>query len=69
VASIDVQSAGVYRSDEWSVATVMGNSSLPMFICLFVFNKTGQPLGATAGGHYLQYSLLNYAVPAPLVYG
>lgn len=64
--SINVIGAGTYRLDEWWLYSALGGT--PMFVCLIVFNKTGQPLGGTSGGFYLQYSLLNYASPNPVVF-
>jgi hypothetical protein len=65
---ISVEGAGAYRIDEWAVFPVLGGGALPMFINLIVFNKTGQPFAATSGSFVLQYSQINYANPAPVVY-
>jgi hypothetical protein len=65
---ISVEGSGSYRMDTWAVFPVLGGGILPMFINIILWNKTGQPFGATAGNFYLQYSQMNYVIPSPIVY-
>lgn len=66
--SVSVEGAGTYYIDQWSVFPALGGGALPQFVCLFLFNKTGQPLGSTAGNFYLQYSQVLYNAPVPVGY-